>query len=98
MKLKTCLLCHHTGLQLHSFVCWGLVEGRASSRGVRVWTAHRQLHQGWQNCPCGDHNQLTQEGMPQITGCEQVCLCIASPAQFVRDQQHLSATPSFFFM
>lgn len=51
------------GLQLHTFVCWGLAKGRESKRGVRIWTAHCQLHQGGQNCPRGDHNQLTQKGI-----------------------------------
>lgn len=64
-------------LQLHPFVSWRLAEGRASSRGVRVRTAHCQLHQGGQDCPCGDHHQLTQEGMNKIQAVNQVCVCLA---------------------
>lgn len=59
-------------IQLYPFVCWGPPEGRAQPDWLRVWTAHWQLHQGWQNRARGDYHQLTQKGSEM---CVLSCRC-----------------------
>lgn len=49
-------------IQFYTFVCWRFAERRTSQRGLRVWRAHRLIHQRGENCPRGNHNQSTQKG------------------------------------
>lgn len=53
-------------IQFYTFVCWRFAERRTSQRGLRVWRAHRHVHQRGENCPCGNHNQFTQKGTQQL--------------------------------